>query len=124
MTEISSTNLGAQAAPAPAAPAAEPAVQEQAKPEAAPVIERIALFKVDPKRMALHLSEVATQLNQQLARNNVSVGFHIDEVTGHPVMTLRSTVSGEVLREVPGHAALAVAHSIEQFKGMFLNRKA
>jgi uncharacterized FlaG/YvyC family protein len=37
------------------------------------------------------------------------------------VVTVRSTVTGEVVRQIPNEAAVKMAHNIENIKGLLIN---
>jgi flagellar protein FlaG len=60
-------------------------------------------------------------LNKQLNEHNRGIGFSIDDSLETPVVTVRSTVTGEVVRQIPNEAAVRMAHNIEGIKGMLIN---
>jgi flagellar protein FlaG len=62
-------------------------------------------------------------LNQQLASSKRGLGFHIDEAVGGPVVTVRSSDTGEIVRQIPNEVVVRVAHSIEKMKGLMFNSK-
>jgi flagellar protein FlaG len=62
-------------------------------------------------------------LNQQLASTKRGLGFHIDEAVGGPVVTVRSSDTGEIVRQIPNEVVVRVAHSIEKMKGLMFNSK-
>jgi flagellar protein FlaG len=45
----------------------------------------------------------------------------MDEALGRPVVTVRNTESGEVVRQIPNEVVVKVAHNIEAFKGLLHN---
>ena len=54
---------------------------------------------------------------------NRGLGFHMDEAVGGPVVTVRSSETGEVVRQIPNEVVVRVAHSIEKMKGLMFNSK-
>jgi flagellar protein FlaG len=62
-------------------------------------------------------------LNQQISANNRGLGFHVDEAVGGPVVTVRSTSTGEVVRQIPNETVVNVAHNIDRMKGILFNKK-
>ena len=69
------------------------------------------------------LIKIFGMLNHQLASSKRGLGFHIDEAVGGPVVTVRSSETGEVVRQIPNEVVVRVAHSIEKMKGLIFNSK-
>ena len=69
------------------------------------------------------LRTIFGMLNQQLASTKRGLGFHMDEAVGGPVVTVRSSDTGEVVRQIPNEVVVRVAHSIEKMKGLMFNSK-
>jgi uncharacterized FlaG/YvyC family protein len=46
---------------------------------------------------------------------NLNIG--VDKALGGPVVTVRNSESGEVVRQIPNEVVVQMAHSIEAFKG-------
>ena len=69
------------------------------------------------------LRTIFGMLNQQLSSTNRGLGFHIDDAVGGPVVTVRSSDTGEVVRQIPNEVVVRVAHSIEKMKGLMFNSK-
>jgi flagellar protein FlaG len=42
----------------------------------------------------------------------------MDEALGRPVVTVKNTQSGEVIRQIPNEVVVKIAHNIEAFKGL------
>ena len=108
-----------------AQPAAPPAAPPSAKvPEVAPV-EKERAFKaeplVDPAEMRANLDEAIEKLNQQVERNGRGLNFAIDERLNRPIITVRSTATGEVVRTIPNEVVIKVAHNIEDIKGLLMD---
>lgn len=75
----------------------------------------------DPAEMRLNLEEAIQRLNEQMKQNTRNLNFSIDELANRTVITVKSTETGEVIRQIPNETVLKVAHSIEQLKGMLHN---
>ena len=97
---------------APAAPAA-PAVAQK------PVIKAEPL--IDPDRIRENLQDAIEKLNQQVERNGRGLNFSLDERLNRPVITVRSTATGEVVRQIPNEVIVKVAHNIEDLKGLLMD---
>ncbi len=112
-----------QASPVPksAAPAV-PAVSAVPAVPKAPAIQVEPL--VDPKQMRENLQEAIEKLNDQVERNGRGLNFSIDEQLNRPVITVRSTATGEIVRTIPNEVVLKVAHNIEDIKGLLLDQTA
>jgi flagellar protein FlaG len=45
----------------------------------------------------------------------------MDDVLNTPVVTVKSTKTGEVIRQIPSEAVIRVAHTFEQLKGLLVD---
>jgi flagellar protein FlaG len=45
----------------------------------------------------------------------------MDEASDRVVITVKHSITGEVVRQIPNEVVLKVAHNLEQVKGMLLN---
>jgi flagellar protein FlaG len=64
-------------------------------------------------------------LNQAMQDSNQNLEFSIDSETKSPVVKVVDTQTGDLVMQFPSKAALAVAHSIDQYqRGLLLNQKA
>ena len=95
---------------------------ESPQPVPVPVAPRAAVAAPrvahDPVKLQENLREAVEQLNKQLASSGRSIGFSYDEVANAPVVTVKSTATGEVIRQIPSEAVLRVAHTFEALKGL------
>jgi flagellar protein FlaG len=107
----------------PAAPPATQAsvVQAVAPVEKAPAIKTKPL--VDPAEMRANLEAAIEKLNQQVERNGRGLNFAIDEKLNRPIITVRSTATGEIVRTIPNEVVIKVAHNIEDIKGLLMDHK-
>jgi len=85
-----------------------------------------------PKPVAIHfdaaevrqtVQDAVRMLNQQINANNRGLGFHVDESVGGPVVTVRSSETGEVVRQIPNETVVNLAHNIDRMKGLLFNAK-
>lgn len=106
---------GALKLPGRAAPEAPQPVPMPVAPRAVAAAPRVAH---DPVKLQENLREAVDQLNKQLASSGRSIGFSYDEVANAPVVTVKSTATGEVIRQIPSEAVLRVAHTFEALKGL------
>ena len=116
-----SAAAAAQAQPA-APPPAQAAVSQAVTPvEKAPTVKAEPL--VDPAEMRANLEAAIEKLNQQVERNGRGLNFAIDEKLNRPVITVRSTATGEIVRTIPNEVVIKVAHNIEDIKGLLMDHK-
>ena len=78
-------------------------------------------IKFDAAEVRQSLQEAVSILNKQLNEHNRGIGFSLDDALEVPVVTVRSTTTGEVVRQIPNEAAVRVAHNIESTKGLLIN---
>jgi flagellar protein FlaG len=98
-----------------------PVVQtEQTALPAKPAVEAEPLVDQDQIRKNLHAA--IEKLNEQVERNGRGLDFSVDERLNRPVITVRSTSTGEVVRTIPTEVVIKVAHSIEDIKGLLLDQ--
>lgn len=114
--------IGPHAAAKPAG-TATPARDTTPVPARAPEAPAKPQIQYDPKESELHLQEAISRLNDMMKSNNRNLAFSRDEALHTTVITVRNTQTGDVVRQIPNEAALRVAHSLEQLKGLFFNEK-
>ena len=73
--------------------------------------------------MRANLEAAIEKLNQQVERNGRGLNFAIDEKLNRPIITVRSTATGEVIRTIPNEVIIKVAHNIEDIKGLLTDQK-
>lgn len=61
---------------------------------------------------AAEISRAVTQLNEYVQTINRELQFSVDEASGHTVITVLDALSGQVIRQIPGHEALALAKTV------------
>jgi flagellar protein FlaG len=112
---------------------AAPRPEAKSPPTATPAVQVPEAPKVQsPKPVAIHfdraemqqtIQDTVNMLNQQISSTNRGLGFHVDAAIQGPVVTVRSTDTGEVVRQIPNEAILNVAHNIDHMKGLLFNKK-
>ncbi len=109
-------DLAATAAPAaahPAAAAGSAALQPIHKAE----------VRFDPDQLRRDLEDVVQRMNDQVQTWGRNLAFSVDKVADRQVITVRHSVTGEVVRQIPDEAALRMAHSIEQLRGLLTDKR-
>jgi flagellar protein FlaG len=119
-------------------PAASAAIAVQSQPAAPPSVHTAQVLPVapvekaptaeaeplvDPAEMRANLAVAIEKLNQQVERNGRGLNFAIDEKLNRPIITVRSTATGEVIRTIPNEVIIKVAHNIEDIKGLLMDHK-
>ena len=134
-SEISSISAGGAVAAAQRMPAAAPSVSS-ASAQTTSAIQKsdftlpqkpaIAL----PKRPELQfnaaenrksLQEAVSMLNEQVASHKNGLGFSINDSIDVPVVTVKNTVTGEVVRQIPNEVVIRVAQNIDIVQKGFLH---
>ena len=122
-------NPAASAASAVQAQPAAPPAQQTPAPAVPAVasVEKASAVKVeplvDPDEMRANLEAAIEKLNEQVARNGRGLNFAIDEKLNRPIITVRNTATGEVVRTIPNEVVIKVAHNIEDIKGLLMDHK-
>ena len=106
---------------APSSVAAAPAQGIDRPVKQAPVVKSEPL--IDPQEMRANLEEAIEKLNEQVERNGRGLNFTIDEKLNRPIITVRNTATGDVVRTIPSEVVIKVAHNIETIKGLLTDEK-
>jgi len=114
-----SYDISGSVAPAKSAPAID-ATQEAAKASHLTPIPK-ADIKVDPDQIRKNLEQAIEHLNKMMGETNRGLSFSMDHQLGLPIVVVKNTQTGEVVRQIPNEVVVQVAHSIESFKGMLHN---
>ncbi len=136
-SEISSISAGGAVAAANRMPAAAPSVSSA--PAQTSAIQKPDLSLPEkpklavPKRPELQfnaaenrksLQEAVSMLNEQVASHKNGLGFSINDSIDVPVVTVKNTVTGEVVRQIPNEVVIRVAQNIDTVqKGLLHNSK-
>lgn len=80
-------------------------------------------IQYDEAKARKNLEDAVCALNEQMAASKTGLGFSVDKSLGRPVVTVRNTQTGEVVRQIPTEVVVRLAHSIDDMKGLLLNTK-
>ena len=121
------------------APALNPRVQSPGQTAAASVLQNKPVVKLparpevttpkgvdiqyDANEMRQSLQSAIKFLNDQVSTKAQGLGFSYDESTKNPVITVRNTQTGQVVRQIPSEDVLRIAHKIDELKGILFNKK-
>ena len=103
--------------PVTAPPTEATAAKQAIKPAEKPAID------FDPKESQRKLSEAIAHLNEMMRSNGTNLNFSRDEALNQVVITVKSTETGKVIRQIPDATFLKIAHSIENLKGLLHNEE-
>lgn len=123
-TDLNISNSLRQApSPAAAQATAKQATAAPAQAVAAPVVQAPIKVKlqIDPEQSRKHVQEAIDRLNDAMKKTNQSLNFKMDDVINSPVVTVRNSVTGDVVRQIPNEVVVHVAHNIEKMKGLLHN---
>jgi flagellar protein FlaG len=102
----------AMVSPSPSAVAIEGAPVDRASAKPAPVPVQSTPDSVPEQPMLEALKAAAEQIESYLKSNGRELQFRVDEETGRTVITVRDSVSGEIVRQIPNDEALRLARSL------------
>jgi flagellar protein FlaG len=71
-----------------------------------------------------NVKEAVSFLNEQLSANNRGIGFTINDGNSTPIVTVRNTQTGEVVRQIPNEVVIKIAQNIDSSKGSIEDKKA
>ena len=121
------SNPGVAAAALQASPVPKSAAPAPPAVSAVPAVPKAPAVKVEPlvdlKQMRENLQEAIEKLNDQIERNGRGLNFSVDDRLNRPIITVRSTATGEVVRTIPNEVVLKVAHNIEDIKGLLMDQR-
>jgi flagellar protein FlaG len=109
---------GVQRSPVPAVVKVAAAPVPATPKVVAPKPVEIQFDEVQARR---NLEDAVRGLNEQMAATKTGLGFSVDKALGRPVVTVRNTETGEVVRQIPTEVVVRLAHSIDDMKGLLLN---
>jgi flagellar protein FlaG len=89
---------------------------EVAKPE-------IQAAQIDPVEMQKKLQDIVDRLNEQASKNGRSLGFSVDQRLNRNIVTVTSSTTGEVVRQIPEEVVIRVGNRIEDLKGILFDER-
>ena len=78
----------------------------------------------DPAKAQQQLHEAVGTLNDQMEASKTGLGFQIDKSVGGPIVTVRSSQTGEVIRQIPNETVVKLSHTIDNLRGALVNKNA
>jgi flagellar protein FlaG len=82
-----------------------------------------ANISFDADRMRQTIQDAVTHLNKLLSEGGRALSFAIDHSLATPVVVVKNSQTGEVIRQFPNEEVVRMAHNIDAFKGMLHNSK-
>ena len=124
-SELQSISSGDRGIPAAASNKAAAPPPSAASVPAAPKIAapKPVDIQFDEAKARKNVQEAVSELNHQMVASKTGLGFTVDESLGRPIVTVRNTVTGEVVRQIPNEVVLRVAHNMEDMKGLMQDDK-
>jgi flagellar protein FlaG len=89
---------------------------EVAKPE-------IQVVQIDPVEMQKKLQDIVDRLNEQASKNGRNLGFSVDQRLNRNIVTVTSSTTGEVVRQIPEEVVIRVGNRIEDLKGILFDER-
>jgi flagellar protein FlaG len=120
-SEISSLALNVpvrSATPGVQAPTGNPS-NEPAPAKVTPIPKVEVNF--DPERSNLNLKEAISKLNELMLSGGRGLNFTMDEKLGRPIVYVKNSQTGEIVRQIPNEVVVQIAHNIEDLKGILHN---
>ncbi|MBM89632.1 MAG: hypothetical protein CMQ41_14775 [Gammaproteobacteria bacterium] len=84
--------------------------------------ERQKLTAQEIGKIQERINDIVDTLNKHLQVSQSDLNFAVDEISNRFMVTVTNQDTGEVVRQVPAEAVLAVAHNIEKLKGLIFDK--
>ena len=94
----------------------------QVAPAFEPVVMKKADIKVDTEQMRQNLQQAINHLNEMMKDGGRGLNFTMDNTLSQPIVYVKNSETGEVVRQIPNEVVVRVAHSIEELKGLLHNK--
>lgn len=75
----------------------------------------------DPERSNQHLKEAISKLNELMLSGGRGLNFTMDEKLGRPIVYVKNSQTGEIVRQIPNEVVVQIAYNIEDLKGILHN---
>ncbi|CAN1553575.1 FlaG Uncharacterized flagellar protein FlaG [Burkholderiaceae bacterium] len=76
----------------------------------------------DPERSNQHLKEAISKLNELMLSGGRGLNFTMDEKLGRPIVYVKNSQTGEIVRQIPNEVIVQIAYNIEDLKGILHNK--
>jgi flagellar protein FlaG len=77
----------------------------------------------DAQKSRQNVKEAVTILNEQMSSNSRGIGFTVNDSGNTPIVTVRNTQTGEVVRQIPNEVVIKLAQGLETSKGSLHNKQ-
>ncbi len=120
-SEISSLTANAANRPAPTGVSSAVGVKgnEPAPAKIAPLPKPEVNF--DPERSNQNLKDAISKLNELMLSGGRGLNFTMDEKLGRPIVYVKNSQTGEIVRQIPNEVIVQIAYNIEDLKGILHN---
>ena len=129
VSEIHNSTSARLRAPPPLHAPAASAASVTASPKQELSIPKAKIMEIKPVQLQFdevkakkNLDAAIKSLNDQMASNKTGLGFSMDQSLQRPVVVVKNTATGEVVRKIPTEVVIRMAHSIDEMKGLLLNK--
>ena len=94
-------------------------------------VSRIARTRASrlPNQILIHsgqangtITDAISKLNDMMVAAKRGLNFSVDEKLGRPIIYVKNTATGEVVRQIPNEVVVRIAHGIEDLKGLLHNK--
>jgi len=77
---------------------------------------------IDPVKFSENLKGAVKMLNQQMVDSNRGLNFSYDKTIAFPIVEVKNSNTGEVVRQIPSKELVSLAHNLEDLRGLLYNR--
>jgi flagellar protein FlaG len=102
----------------------EPARTSKAKEKPNLEIPKVSPKSLDSITSRQNVKEAVDLLNNQMASNKRGIGFTVNNDSNTPIVTVRNTSTGEVVRQIPNEVVIKLATGLDNTKGVIHNKQA
>ena len=126
INRIGASGVGAKAVsqPTQSKQSSEPVVRPAFSSNNNLELPKASVFKGDLIASRQNVKEAVDLLNNQLASNKRGIGFTINNDANTPIVTVRNTSTGEVVRQIPNEVVIKLASVLNNPKGFIHNKQA
>jgi flagellar protein FlaG len=102
----------------------EPAVSRSARNQNNLERPKASTSSADLVASRENVKEAVDMLNNQLVSNKRGIGFTVNNESNTPIVTVRNTSTGEVVRQIPNEVVIKLASGLDNPKGFIHNKQA
>lgn len=100
-------------------PTSAPAAREKPNLE----LHKAKSASFDPISSRENVKEAVDILNNQMASTKRVIGFTVNNDSNTPIVTVRNTSTGEVVRQIPNEVVIKLATGLDNSKGIIHNKQ-